>query len=265
MAELLESLSIVEVHIWEGVYGHAALKIITPDHGETYISFHPATDKNKVNRFHKLSGLGDIVGTSAPVYLALNIEDDKHIIGRKPDRTIILINLNGPAMLTHWKNIRNNNPRYKVLLNNCSTVTAQCLAIGWVGTLDGYKNGNITKKEMKQKLQDLKKIIKSQYTAFAISRSSVIGSVNITLKIVFLFNVILMLFFFPWVGTGMVFSTYVLDYWVIGDFDLYFWEPSLVHKIALFLDKKQREDIWEKYGDAVMRKYEGLTASETKI
>lgn len=117
----IDPLGLLKVNIWNyrgsaDAWGHAS---ITLDNG-TYISWWPGA-----KRSYALPGL--------PIYSAPpameNFAKDVEWEGQNPDVTVQIDGLDEAAIQKWWDAFKNNN-QWKTLTNNCSTVSANALAVG---------------------------------------------------------------------------------------------------------------------------------------
>lgn len=151
----------ITVYLWKGRYGHASLKIDNPNLGEHYISFHssdPIKSKSNIGKLEEAKAL--INGVEAE--LVTSYEEDKRIIGRhlenesaKSTVQIELLNLDEEMVLARWAQIKEQKRKYNAISNNCSTIVAECLTAGWIGTFT--PKPKLTDEVIKEHLRKLHK------------------------------------------------------------------------------------------------------------
>jgi hypothetical protein len=114
----------IEIHVWGGEYGHAALTIQTPERTE-YISFH-------ANYSEDQQAKAVTFGVQADTTMTDYTDDVRHMRREQENAPLQLHNLNDAAALMIWDAIRDR--RYNIYSNNCSDVCGLLLVGAWMGT-----------------------------------------------------------------------------------------------------------------------------------
>jgi hypothetical protein len=187
-----------------------------------------------------------------------NYFDDLRRMGKQSDAYVRLYNLNEETIADHWKQLLDNKKKYSVVFQNCSTVVAQCLIVGWLGKSKSYIDRDVTDEYIATEMERLKDKVTFKntrivdryeleerwyrYTNEAIPAPGRVVALN---HVAVLVSLVVGL---PLLLSGSVFGIPVFGAsWIVAlfakKFDTFFWEPRLVHNIALYLKEEENPKI----------------------